>query len=37
MCGEKVFCSFWIFMCGVSGGGEEAVNCYDEGVVVEEI
>jgi len=26
-----------IFVCGVAGGGEEAVICYDESVVIEEI
>jgi len=28
---------FFIFVCGVVGGGEEAVICYDESVVIEEI
>jgi len=28
---------FLIFVCGVAGGGEEAVICYDESVVIEEI
>ena len=30
-----VFCL--IFICGVFEGGEEAVVCYDEGVLSEEI
>ena len=28
---------FFIFVCGVVRGGEEAVICYDESVVIEEI
>ena len=33
--GEGRVC-FFVFVCGVIGGGEEAVICYDEGVVIEE-
>ena len=28
---------FFIFICGVVSGGEEAVICYDKSVVIEEI
>jgi len=36
-CGEKGGLFFFVFVCGVIGGGEEAVICYDEGVAIEEI